>query len=907
MKDKIKENTYSNTVHLPTTNFAMKADLVKRESIMVEKWAKDKIFQKMKEKRTNSPKFTLHDGPPYANGEFHVGHALNKILKDMIVKSKHFSGFHADIVPGWDCHGLPIEVQVLKSLGKDAQGISATNLRTKCREYAQTYVDIQGKDLSRFLCLWDEDHKYLTMSKDFEAKIIEVFGNLFQKGYIYKGKKPVYWCTHLSTAHAEAEIEYANHTSQSIYVKFPVIGQENLFCLIWTTTPWTLPANLAISFNEEIHYGIYKSENFNIIIAKELKESVEKSTGQSLEFIKDISILEISNLKFQHPFLDRISIPVFGSHVTLDAGTGCVHTAPGHGMDDYRVGLKYNLEPLSPVDEKGRYTDEFTMMKGESIYSANPKIIELLKEKNLLFFHTEINHSYPHSWRSKKPLIFRATPQWFFSIDEQDLRSNSLKEIDKVKWVPDWGITRIRSMVETRPDWCLSRQRNWGVPIPSFTCTSCNTTLMNQNTVEHFIEMVQKEGIEIWYEKTAQELLPNKILCEKCGNKEFNKDNDILDVWFDSGVSNFAVFGDHKDTPPADLYLEGSDQHRGWFQSSLWPSMALRGFPPYKSVLTHGYVLDANGHAMSKSLGNVIHPTKDIINVYGADILRLWVASQDFRDDVRIGKDSIKVISDQYRKIRNTFRYLLGNLNSHSDDQNLPLEQLEDIDKYYLHLTSKFSEEIIKNYENYQFHQIYQKVVKFCTVELSQDYFEIIRDRMYCDSLTSLKRRSSCTVLSIIFKSLTILLAPILSFTSEEAYESLGKKESIFLEEFPNLKNIRFDEISEKYSNLFKWKDSIQKALEEARQKGQIGKSLEAKCILSGKPTEFLKTFTVAELELVFVVSQVEFSNTQNNSEELIVLIENPIENECPRCWRHTKENSKKELCDRCEEAIQKK
>ncbi|EMK01015.1 MULTISPECIES: isoleucine--tRNA ligase [unclassified Leptospira] len=912
MKEEDKKNPYSNTVILPQTDFPMKAGLSTREPDQIKTWQSEKILRKMQEKRKGRPEFILHDGPPYANGNFHTGHALNKILKDMIVKSKFFAGYQTDMIPGWDCHGLPIEVQVLKNLGKKAREIGPEELRKLCREYAEQYVQKQGQDLSRFLCFWEEGKIYKTMSPDFEAKIVEVFGDLFEKGYVYRGKKPVYWCIELATAHAEAEIEYYPHKSPSIYVKFPIKGQSGKFCLIWTTTPWTLPANLAISFNPKFAYSFYATPNGEeLLIADGLKEAVEKAAEVQLTKKEPVSKEDLSKMVFRHPFLDQDSIPLFGEHVTLDAGTGAVHTAPGHGQDDYKIGLAAGLEPYSPVDDYGRYTDEFPMMKGIKVWDANPKIVELLKEKNLLLHYSEFEHSYPHSWRSKKPLIFRATPQWFFQIDYKELREKSLEAIDKVSWVPNWGITRIRSMVETRPDWCLSRQRNWGVPIPAFTCENCNETHLDAKSVKFFTDLVRTKGIEIWYSEPADSLLPPGTKCSKCGSSSFRKGKDILDVWFDSGVSNFAVLKERGQEPPADLYLEGSDQHRGWFQSSLWPSMALRGIPPYKSVLTHGYVLDEQGRAMSKSLGNGIDPTTDIINVYGADILRLWVSSQDFRDDVRVGKDGLKIIADNYRKIRNTFRYLLGNLAGHSSDQNLGVSDLEEVDKYYLSKLAQLSEELKNHYENYQFHQVYQKLLLFCTVTLSQDYFEMIRDRMYCDRRDSKTRRSSCTALQIVLETLCIFSAPILSFTTEEVWKENGKKESIFTEEFPDLSSLRNKELETKFEEVLAARETVHKSLELARQAGKLGKSLEAAVEISPKAENKLqKDFSLETLELIFTVSQVGFEKSDRellseySDEHFSVRVLKPKEEECPRCWRHPAEERQNGLCKRCAAAV---
>lgn len=924
-----KENPYSHTVLLPETAFPMKAGLATREIEQIDTWKKDQIFAKMRTRNKGQKTFRLHDGPPYANGNFHLGHALNKILKDLVVKSKSLSGFEVDMVPGWDCHGLPIEVQVLKSLGKEAKNTSPTDLRTKCREYAAKFVDIQSKDLERFLCFFEKDRIYQTMSPEFEAKIVEVFGDLFQEGYIYKGKKPVYWSIDLATAHAEAEIEYYPHVSPSIYVKFAVKGMDDTSCLIWTTTPWTLPANLAIAFNKELDYSVFQSaEHGKLILADGLAEMVSTKTDVELSKLQSISNEEIAKMEFRHPFLDQKSIPVFGNHVTLEAGTGCVHTAPGHGTDDYRVGLEYGLEAYSPVDQYGKYTDEFPLMQGTKVFDANPKIVELLKEKNALLHFSEFEHSYPHSWRSKKPLIFRATPQWFFSMDEKDLRKKALEAIDKVTWIPDWGITRIRSMVESRPDWCVSRQRNWGVPIPSFTCQSCNSSYINKESIQFFTQLVKKEGIEVWYNKPSSELLPQGAKCDVCGSTDLQADKDILDVWFDSGVSNFVVYPDTyksltdpesnsataKNETPADLYLEGSDQHRGWFQSSLWPSMALRGLPPYKSVLTHGYILDEKGYAMSKSLGNGVDPTTDVINVYGADVLRLWISSLDFRDDVKAGKEAIKNVSENYRKIRNTFRYLLGNIATHTKD--IPLDDLHWIDRYYLAKLANLSEEVQKAYGNYQFHQVYHKVLNFCTVDLSQDYFEIIRDRMYCDSKESLTRNSSTTALTIILKSLASLLAPILSFTSEEVWKDAKFGDSVFLESFPDLSKYSNTELLNQYAGAFQAKEDVQKALEVSRQKGAIGKSLEAKLELSLKDSSLEKSklaLNTEDWEQLLVVSQVELHDDvrKDNKEAIIydgslykITVYKADEPECPRCWKHTKVKSSSGLCLRCEDVV---
>ena len=906
MKSQNNKNLYSNTIILPKTKFSMKAELSKREPMQIREWQSKKVFQKMQEIRKDCEEFILHDGPPYANGNLHLGHALNKILKDIVVKSKNMAGYKADMIAGWDCHGLPIEVQVLKEFkNQKRDSYNSTELRKYCRKYAENWIKKQGEDLSRFLCFWHKDNFYQTMSSNYEANIIKFFGKLFEKGFIYKDKRPVYWCIELSTSHAEAEVEYHEHNSYSIYVKFPVVEKESLYCLIWTTTPWTLPANLAICFNEKFSYAIFLTgEKEKIILAEALKEKVEEDTKKKLTYLEKISIDELKKFKFQHPFLEKQVISILGSHVTLDVGTGCVHTAPGHGEDDYWIGKKYNLEPFCPVDKKGKYTEDFPLMQGENIFQANPKIIELLKDKNLLFSQRDYQHSYPYSWRSKKPLVFLTIPQWFMKTDHNSLRENSIQELNSVKWIPEWGINSIGSMIKKRPVWCLSRQRNWGVPIPSFYCKSCGEIYLTNESIDYFEDLILKEGIEIWYKLDAKNLLKKGTVCKKCNSENFEKENHILDVWFDSGLSHFCVLNGKK----ADLYLEGTDQHRGWFQSSLLPSIALTHQAPYKAVLTHGYVLDSKGQAMSKSMGNIISPM-EIIEKYGADLLRLWVSSQDFRDDNSLGDESLKVLSQGYRKIRNTFRYLLGNLNEHSKDKNLDIKDMKEIDLYYL---SKFANDIEKiktYYENYQFYLIYQRIVYFCNVELSQDYFEIIRDSLYCDKKNSQERLSSLTALYYMLEALALILAPILSFTSEEVWKNFVKEDSVFYHNFPDLKKFINGQLEKKWEKVFKIRDLVQKALEGARVSGKIGKSLEAGVILT---LEENLDFSEEQLETVFVVSKVCTASNQIDGLEIIfqhteeknkIEIFLPQDKKCPRCWKYVSK-SFEELCNRCQQVV---
>ncbi|MES0489189.1 MAG: isoleucine--tRNA ligase [Leptospirales bacterium] len=928
-KSKKEKNPWSQSIHLPQTEFPMRAQLPMREPGIIEFWENNKIYNRILDKRKaeNAKPFILHDGPPYANGNFHVGHALNKILKDMINKYHLLQGKYVPYVPGWDCHGLPIELAALKKLAnrKKGEDKDPQKVRAACRKYAAEFIQIQANDQSRFGVLWDntgiEDtakpeqtgHKnfYYTMSADYESNILRAFRNLFEKGYIYKGKKPVYWDTKAQTAMAEAEVEYENHTSPSIYVKFPVKNKEAFSdrklspegVVIWTTTPWTIPANLALCFHPDLPYSVYKTDKGNLVIADGLEESFFEVTGISFSDKESITKAEIETIEASHPFINRNSKIVFGNHVTLEAGTGVVHTAPGHGQDDYRTGLEYDLEPYSPVDHRGRYTSEFPEMEGDYVFDANPKIVELLKEKEALLGYAEIEHSYPHSWRSHSPLIFRATPQWFLGVE--DLRKKAMEEAGKVKWIPSWGQNRFESMLENRPDWCLSRQRAWGVPIPSFACEKCGATHMDLQSLDHIVAIVEKEGIEVWFEREASQLLPQGAKCGECGGETFAKENDILDVWFDSGVSWYSVLQQNENLSfPADLYLEGSDQHRGWFQSSLWPSLALNDTPPYKTVLTHGYVLDSNGKAMSKSKGNVISPVKDIIPKYGADILRLWVSSEDYKTDNRISLDMMDLLSDSYRKIRNTFRYMLGNLNDLKEVKTSPENITEEIDHWILHELALLEEKIINAFENSEFHQVYHRILSFCTISLSNTYFDIVRDRLYCDGTpenrdkdhsNKQKRESSLATLQVILDRLVVWIAPVLSFTSEEIYQLLHPGNSVFEVVWPSASPWKNPELGARFEPVWKVKDEVNGVLEQSRTSGEIRSSLEARVSIPKTTAEALK-MTNDELAFYLVVSEVE------TGADTISAVKSNLE-KCPRCWVF-KKLEKDGLCPRCSEVV---
>jgi len=913
---------YSKTVNLPATDFPMRGNLPQKEPAIAAKWQDENIYSRIIESREGSPVYILHDGPPYANGHLHLGHALNKILKDMIVKHKSMMGFQAPYVPGWDCHGLPIELNVTRELGKKNEETPKIEVRKKCREYARKFVDIQMDEFKRLGVFGDYENPYLTMSPDFEARIVEVFGEIFEKGYIYKHKKPIYWCPTCVTALAEAEVEYDNHTSSSIYVKFRVtpssapiegLDSDNLYVVIWTTTPWTIPANLAVSFHPEFQYSAFKFGSEYYVFAKGLLEEMEKAAGASAEMEIPLTKEQLEGFDVNHPFAERKSKVIFGTHVTLEQGTGVVHTAPGHGHDDYVVGMQNGLDVFCPVDDNGKFTEDFALMKGVHVFDANPMVIDLLKEKNALVSASKIEHSYPHCWRCKKPLIYRATEQWFFSIDHDDMRKRGLKAVDETEWVPTWGEVRFRSMVETRPDWCLSRQRSWGVPIPSFKCSDCGKNLMSAESVKFFVKVCKERGLDSWYSDDIKDLIPAGSKCE-CGSVNLEKEYDILDVWFDSGVSSFAVLDKWKNHRwPADMYLEGSDQHRGWFQSSFWPAMALRGRPPYNTVLTHGFVLDENGKAMSKSTGNVIPPEK-IISQFGADILRLWVASEDYRNDVRIGMTMMQQVADSYRRIRNTFKYIIGNIADFTPDKKVPYSDLPDVDKWILHKLKNLSEGVITNYEKFEFHQVYRRILNFCAVDLSSIYFDVSKDILYVEARESQIRRANLTVLSEIYNTLVRLIAPVLAFTTEEIWTFNNNPGSVHME--------KYHELSSEYENLEVFsrinivadiKKDVLKSLEDLRKDKIIKTSLEAdiKIYVKDSSVEKILKDMGEDLRRFLQVAKVEFCAGEEGLapyDNSFISSQKSSGSKCVRCWNFFDElgsdSDHPELCKRCTDIV---
>ncbi len=905
---------YRETLNLPKTKFKMKANLTQREPMVLKQWEKEKLYQKIQQAAADRPQFILHDGPPYANGNIHLGTAFNKVLKDIILRSKRLAGFNAPYIPGWDCHGLPIEHNVDLELGAKKQTISILGKRGACRKYAEKWIKTQREQFKRLGVIGDWDAPYLTMNFPYEAAIAREFNKFLLSGAVIRSKKPVYWCATCGTALAEAEVDYADHTSPSIYVKFPVVedlgsvvpelaGKE-VKVLIWTTTPWTLPANLAVAFHPDFEYAAVAVAGEIWILAKELVESC-----MQLFEIADYSILAtfsasgLEGMHCRHPFMERDSLMVLADYVTAESGTGCVHTAPGHGADDYQTGLRYGLEILSPVDDEGKYIKEAGRYEGEQVPAVNKKIIADMAAEGTLVKELAINHSYPHCWRCKEPVMYRATAQWFIAMEKLELRNKALAAIQEVSWTPAWGQQRIYGMVEARPDWCLSRQRSWGVPVTVFTCKDCGDILKNETVCENINTLFAKEGADAWFKYEVSDFIPEEVSCS-CGSKNFQKESDILDVWFDSGTSHAAVLEERDELySPADLYLEGSDQHRGWFQSSLLTSVGTRGRAPYKGVLTHGYVVDGQGKKMSKSVGNVVAP-QEVIDKYGAEVLRLWVSSENYQDDVKVSDEILKHVSDAYRKMRNTLRFLLSNLYDFNPETDcVGPEALQEIDRWALSKFAQVSRRVTLAYERYEFHAIYHALHNFCGTTVSSIYMDVLKDRLYCSLPAGPERRAAQTVIYRILDGLLRLMSPILCFTTAEAWEHLHGlsqnaplEQSIFFASFASVDDVAKDDaFDEQWNKLLSLRSGITRVLEAARRDKVIGLGLDAEVVL--RLSDEWKTFLdgrLGQLQELCIVSSLRLDAGEGAglsflADETIPGVEIAVSpapgNKCERCW----------------------
>ncbi|MDC3416462.1 isoleucine--tRNA ligase [Aquibacillus salsiterrae] len=909
---------YKQTLLMPETEFPMRGNLPNKEPKMQEKWDETDIYAQVQKRTEGRPLFILHDGPPYANGDLHMGHALNKILKDFIVRYKSMAGFHAPYVPGWDTHGLPIESALAKKK-VDRKKMSVAEFRQKCAEYALQQVDNQRTQFKQLGVRGDWNNPYITLTKDYEAAQIKVFGEMAKKGYIYKGLKPVYWSPSSESALAEAEIEYQDKRSASIYVAFEVKDGKDLLdgdekFIIWTTTPWTIPANLAISLHPDLEYAVVKVDGNKYVIAHDmLKEVSDMLEWENSEVIKTFKGQQAENIVAKHPFYDRDSLIILGEHVTTDSGTGLVHTAPGHGEDDFFVSKKYGLDVLCPVDEKGYFTEEAPGFEGLFYDAANKEITQKLEEVGALLKLNFITHSYPHDWRTKKPTIFRATNQWFASI--KDFRDDILTEINRVNWYPKWGETRLYNMVRDREDWCISRQRTWGVPIPVFYGED-RTPIITDETISHVSDLFRQHGSNIWFEWETKDLLPDGFTSEHSPNGTFTKETDIMDVWFDSGSSHEGVLVERPELRrPADVYLEGSDQYRGWFNSSISTAVAVTGNAPYETIISHGFALDGEGRKMSKSVGNVVVPAK-IMKQYGADILRLWVASVDYQADVRISDDIIKQTSEGYRKIRNTFRFMLGNLHDFDPKTDVvPEESLQEVDRYMLIRLQELIEKVRYAYDNYEFSTIYHNVHNFCSIDLSSFYLDFAKDVLYIEGKDSERRRSIQTVYFETVTTMVRLLAPILAHTAEEIWGYIPgvEEESVQLTDMPKPKEIKNkEELKAKWDQFMEVRDDILKALEEARANKVIGKSLEARIVVvpkHEKTKELLET--IEHLHQLLIVSGLELVDENENAKEfdhVSVLVEKHTGEKCERCWVASdtvgSNEAYPELCNRCADIV---
>ena len=971
------------TVNLPKTGFAQKANLAQAEPARLKRWSEINLYALIRESRKGRDKFILHDGPPYANADIHLGTALNKIVKDFVVKSRTMLGHDSPYVPGYDCHGLPIELYVDKKLGAKKANMPALSVRRACREHATEALKRQTRDFQRLgiLGLWE--NPYLTMSNQYEADTARLFGRFVERGYVYKGARPVYWCVYDQTALAEAEVEYKEHTSPSVYVKFPLasdpseidpaLAGRKIFFLIWTTTPWTLPANLAIAVNPNFEYAAIENGEEIYVVASELVEVVAEKCGLSApRVVARFPGAKLDRLQCRHAWLDRASLVILGDHVTLGgeadaeteldvkeardksatskAGTGCVHTAPGHGHDDFVIGKQYGLEIYCPVDHAGRFTAEVEHFAGERVFEANAKIVEFLGERGALLFSENYSHRYPHCWRCKNPVIFRATPQWFISLDahapeaaaeqdedgrplsnytdnEQDapesLRAGALREVERVEWVPAWGVDRMRNMLKGRPDWCVSRQRVWGVPIPVFYCEGCDETLADPAVIKHVADIFERESSDAWYAREARDLLPEGFACPNCKGTEFRKETDILDVWFDSGASSVAVLEHYEELRwPADIYLEGGDQYRGWFNSSLMVGLAAHDRAPYGTVLTHGWVVDGQGKAMHKSAGNSVSPN-DVIKESGAEIIRLWCASSDYQEDMRCSDEILQRVSDAYRKMRNTARFALGNLAGFDPARDAVVyEEMLEIDRWALAELDAVTERVRAAYVAYEFHTVYHALYNFCTVTLSARYFDIIKDRLYTADEESVERRAAQTALHVITDALARLLAPLLVFTADEIWENLPvsgndtRPVSIHLTEFPTPRKEDNAELIENWTELFRIRDKVLRELEESRMAKMVGSSLDARVIIQthGETYTFLEKYKEL-LPDIFIVSQVDLKYLKGledrNPNVLAIAIRQADGQKCERCWHYSVRVGESEryptACERCLPVVLKK
>ena len=925
---------YNKTVNLPQTDFPMRAGLPRREPEMLQAMYDKDLYHKMVARNDGKPLFVLHDGPPYANGNIHIGTALNKILKDIIVKEKNMTGYCSPYVPGWDTHGLPIESAILKNKKVKRDALTTSEFREKCKEYALDFVDKQREQFKRLGVLGEWDDPYLTLKPDFEAKQVKVFGEMAKKGFIYKGMKPVYWCPHDQTALAEAEIEYADDPCTTIFVKFPVRDDKGmlaqycdlskLFFVIWTTTPWTIPGNMAICLNAELDYVLLEVPSGEVyVLAQALAEGVCKAAGIDFGACKVLATLKGAAFELMtaaHPLFDRDSVILNGEHVTLDAGTGCVHTAPGFGAEDFQICQQYDKAGLThigvpvPVNAKGVMTDE--RYNGQFYAVGNDMVVEDLGACGALLASEKITHSYPHCWRCKHPVIYRATEQWFCSVDA--IKDAAVKACDAIQWKPDWGKDRMTSMITERNDWCISRQRVWGVPIPIFYCDACGADIVTPETIDHVSELFRAHGSNVWFDREADELLPDGFKCPKCGHTHFTKETDIMDVWFDSGSTHAAVLDERPYLHfPADIYLEGGDQYRGWFQSSMLTSIAAKGVAPYRQIITHGWTVDGEGRAMHKSLGNAVAP-EEIIKDYGADMLRLWVASADYTQDMRISKDIMKQLSEAYLKIRNTARYMLGNLAGFDPDRDqVPYAQMQALDRYALSRYNELVKTVRAAYDRYEFHAVYRAVYNFCVIDLSNLYLDVIKDRLYCEGASSPERRSAQTALYVILDGMTRLIAPILAFTSDEIWAAMphtasDNGESVLLNDMPDASPaLALDESAAgRWDKLISLRDAVNKALENARKAGVLKKNQDAEIQLwvSEEDAAFLKDVDLATLCIVSKAEVLTGDGEGETAEDCLVpatiavtLSDAP---KCVRCWNHNghvgEDHDHAELCPRC-------